>query len=247
MYPPYPETTIDPPSGNGAPHHGDPGVQLLAHRYTPPALTVAISRETGSRGATIGKRVSQRLGWTYYDQELLQYLAQGERREDELLADLSDDARDWVRTHVELLKQVSGIARSPKELFVVEVILAIAAKGRAVILGRGAGAILPIRSVLHVRIVAPLTDRIGWIRQLHRLTTEQAADFVQKQDKQRTTILESLFRKPSKDAALYDMVLNSSRLGEQGCAHLIADAALHKQEQRHGPGLQPGMSVETLG
>src|SRR5688572_30181497 len=173
MIPPFAETQ-DSLIGNGAPHHGDPGEHPHGYRFAPPALTIAISRETGSRGATIGKRVAQRLGWSYYDQELLQYLAQGDHRDDELLAELAPDARDWVRTHVELLKQVSGIARSPKELYVSQVILAIAARGRAVILGRGAGAILPAQCVLHVRIVAPLADRVAWIRQLHRFTNEQA-------------------------------------------------------------------------
>jgi cytidylate kinase len=127
-------------------------------------------------------------------------------------------------------------------------ILAIGAKGKAVIVGRGAGAILPAAGVLHVRIVAPLGDRIAWISQIHRFTKEQAREHIQNQDKQRTNVLDIHFKRPSRDASLYDLVLNSSRLGEQGCAHLIADAALHKQEMIDAAGgPSSGSPVETLG
>ena len=47
------ESTLDRPHHNEAPRHGDPGQrQRLFH---PPQQTVAISRETGARGASIGK------------------------------------------------------------------------------------------------------------------------------------------------------------------------------------------------
>ncbi len=244
----HPESTLENVNGAGAPHHGDPGVLCIEKKFTPPGLTIAISRETGARGATIGKRISKKLGWSYYDQELLQYLAQGNHQKEDVFAPLSSEARTWLSDQLARLTQEGRIGRKADELEIARIILAIGAKGKAILVGRAAGAILPAGAVLHVRIVAPLHDRIAWIRQIHRFTSEQATDYVVRQDKQRTTILDAHLRKTSsKDAALYDLILNSSRLGEQGCAQLIIEAARLKQAQSHPIGDPPSeFSVEAL-
>ncbi|MFT3878867.1 MAG: cytidylate kinase-like family protein [Gemmatales bacterium] len=200
-------------------------------QYLPAAITIAISRETGARGGSIGKRISKKLGWSYYDQELLNYLSQGDRLEDEIVAGLSPDAREWVGEHLAQLKQENRLSRDAREKDIAQLILAIAAKGKAVIVGRGAGALLPAHCVLHVRILAPLEDRAAWIRQIHRLTKEQAYDFITRQDKQRAGMLDAHFKKSSKDTDVYDLMLNSSRLGELGSANVILEAARQKQNQ----------------
>jgi cytidylate kinase len=211
------------------PRHGDPG-RPQPEVFTPPALTVAISRETGARGGSIAKRLSKKLGWSYYDQELLHYLASGSRLEDEIVTQLSPEAREWIGEQFAQLKSENRLLKDPKEQDIAQVILAIAAKGKAVILGRGAGALLPAYCVLHVRIMAPLEDRVAWIRQINRLSKEQALEYIQKQDKQRAGMLDAHFRKSSRDLVPYDLMLNSSRLGELSCAAVIAEAVKQKQE-----------------
>ena len=39
----------------------------------PAGLTIAISREAGARGLTIGQRAGEKLGWEVYSQEMLEY------------------------------------------------------------------------------------------------------------------------------------------------------------------------------
>src|SRR5438067_21858 len=60
------------------PRHGFQGDRgaLPERPAFPRGLTVAISRETGARGATIARRVAGKLGWEVYDQELLEFMAQ---------------------------------------------------------------------------------------------------------------------------------------------------------------------------
>ncbi len=219
------------------PRHGDQGESARPGLYLPSAITIAISRETGARGGSIGKRVSRKLGWSYYDQELLNYLSQGNRLEDEIITGLSPEAREWVGEHLAQLKQENRISKDAHEQSIAQLILAIAAKGRAVVVGRGAGALLPANSVLHVRILAPLEDRAAWIRQIQRLTKEQAYDYITRQDKQRAGMLDAHFKKLAKDTDVYDLMLNSSRLGELGCASVIIEAARQKQNsgQFSGP------------
>ena len=40
-----------------------------------PKLCITISREAGARGSTVARLVGKKLGWTVYDQELLEYIA----------------------------------------------------------------------------------------------------------------------------------------------------------------------------
>src|SRR5438045_307113 len=62
----------------------------------PRGLTVAISREAGSRGGTVAAAVGRILGWQVYDQEVLDFLARDEAAREELLADVPASARLWA-------------------------------------------------------------------------------------------------------------------------------------------------------
>jgi cytidylate kinase len=105
------------------------------------------------------------------------------------------------------------------------VVLALGSAGRAVLIGRGAHFILPRQTTLAVRLVAPLEERIAYMRQWLRLTEEEAAERVRVRDSRRTEFLATHFHKDPADVYQYDLVLNSSRLGEDACAELIAQAA----------------------
>jgi cytidylate kinase len=112
------------------------------------------------------------------------------------------------------------------------VILALGARGEAVILGRGAGCILPPRSTLHVRIIAPLADRTTYLSQFERLTPEQAAEQIALRDRQRADFVHTHFHRQPADIYQYDLLVNSSKLGEDLSAELIARAARAKLAAR---------------
>src|SRR5919202_3538528 len=61
-----------------SPHHGYQGDRAPppARVGLPASLTLAVSREAGSRGSSIATRAGQKLGWQVYTQELLEYIAQ---------------------------------------------------------------------------------------------------------------------------------------------------------------------------
>jgi cytidylate kinase len=61
-----------------------------------------------------------------------------------------------------------------------------------------------------------------------RLTDEEAAEQVRKRDHRRTEYLATHFHRKPNDVHLFDMVLNTSLLGEERCADLVAAAAKAK-------------------
>lgn len=211
-------------------------------RFEPLSLTVAVSREAGSRGGTIARRAGRKLGWQVYDQELLEYLAQERQLAGGLFDVLDDKALAWVDEHLQQLLREQSLSQNRSIVELARVILAIGCRGEAVILGRGAGCILPPSSALHVRIVAPLADRIVYMSQLERLTPEQAAEQVIVRGRRRAEFVETHFHRNPADIYQYDLLINSSKLGEELSAELIVQAALAKLAAR---GREEGTPLPT--
>ena len=211
-----------------APMHGYRGLDGEASPAGPAGLTIAISREAGSRGGTIARRAGEKLGWEVYSQEMLEYGSQNSILRDGLLDKLEPAARTWVDENLKHLLDDQDLRHYPNMPDLAQLVLALAAHGNVILLGRGAGFLLPSRSTLHIRFVAPLADRVAYMSQWLRLTEEEAADQVRKRDHRRTDFLATHFHRKPNDVHLYDMVLNTSMLGEERCADVIAAAAKAK-------------------
>jgi cytidylate kinase len=212
-----------------APLHGYRGeVDEPPPSGVPAGLTIALSREAGARGATIAKRAGERLGWDVYSQEMMEYIGQDPTVRQDLLDCLTTAGHDWIDERVNQLLEEQNMSRHPSILELARLVLSLGAQGNVVLLGRGAGLILPSRSTLHVRLVAPLQDRVTYMSQWLRLTDEEAADQVHKRDHRRADFLSTHFHRKPNDVHVYDMVLNTSLLGEERSAELIVAAAKAK-------------------
>ena len=191
----------------------------------PAGLSVALSREAGARGGAIGRRVGQKLGWQVFDQELLEYMAQDAVVRQGVLDNLTPAAAAWVEERLQLLLREQNLSQHPAILNLARVVLALGAQGEVVLVGRGAGFILPRETTLHVRLVAPLAERIAYMSQWLRLPVEEAAEMVRLRDERRGEFLHTHFHRNGGDVHQYDLLLNTSLLGEDVCAELIALAA----------------------
>lgn len=212
-----------------SPLHGYRGVLEQSNPVGVPAgLTIAITREAGSRGGSIAKRAGEKLGWEVYSQEMLEYGAQNPALRQDLLDKLSPAAHVWIDENYKKLLEEGEFSRQANILDLALLALTLSAQGNVILLGRGAGFLLPSRSTLHVRLVAPLEDRVAYMSQWLRLTVEEAAEQVRKRDHRRTDFLATHFHRKPNDVHLYDMVLNTSLLGEERCAEVIAAAARAK-------------------
>jgi cytidylate kinase len=216
------------------PRHGNQGDRAPgpAAPSIPASLTIAVSRETGSHGGTVAHRAARKLGWTVYNQELLEYIAQEGAFRQGVTDDQTPAAAQWAEHQLELLLQEQKLSPHPSIIELARVVLALGAQGECVLIGRGAGRILPAESTLDVRIIAPLPDRIAYMSQRLRLGLEAAALEVRQRDRQRADFIATHFQRQPGDIYQYDLILNSSHLGEEVCAELIAQAARAKLAAR---------------
>jgi len=222
-----------------SPLHGFQGDRAAPAVQTvfPASLTIAVSREAGSRGSTIATRAGQKLGWQVYNQELLEYIAQEGAFRQDVTNNLSPEAARWADERLETLLREQNLSQHPSIINLAKMVLALGAQGEVVLIGRGAGCILPPASTLHVRIVAPEDARVAYMSQWLRLTVEEAADQVRVRDERRAQFIATHFHRQPADCYQYDLLLNSSLLGEDLCAELIAQAARAKLAAREGKSL----------
>jgi hypothetical protein len=213
-----------------SPHHGFQGDRgpPAPPPAIPASLTIALSREAGSRGQTIGSRAAAKLGWPVYNQELLEYIAQEGPFRQRVTENTTVPAEQWVADRLGQLLGEQRLSQHPSILDLARIVLTLGAQGGVVLIGRGAGCILPRASTLHVRIMAPLDERIAYMSQWLRLTVAQAAEQVRLRDGRRAEFLTTHFHRQPGDIYQYDLLLNSSLLGEDLCAELICQAARAK-------------------
>jgi cytidylate kinase len=197
------------------------------------AFTIALSRESGARGTSTAREVGARLGWTVYDHELLERIAQEMKLRTSLLESVDEKRVSWLQECVEAFASVPSVSGSAYVRHLTETLLSLAAHGECVIVGRGAAQVLPVETTLRVRLVAPMEWRVVAMSQKLGVPREEAARHVERIDRERICFVRDHFHKEPTDPRQYDLVLNSSRFTVGACADLIV-AALHRL-QAHAP------------
>ncbi len=203
--------------------------QQAAEQATQPRFCITISREAGARGSTIARLVGQRLSWPVYDLELLEYIAHEMHLRAGVLESLDEKAFNWTN---EWLANLLGAHWANQDSYIVHltrVILAIGMHGDAIIVGRGAGCILPRERSLNVRVIARDADRIAFLSQIVRLTPGEAEKYMRDTDAQRRKFVKDYFHRDASDPHEYDLTIDSSRLGEEAGAEIVAVALRGKQ------------------
>lgn len=241
-----PDSDVKPSGSGPVPRHGFPGERPPSPTF-PASLTIAVSREAGSRGGSIARRVGRKLGWQVYNQELLDTIAQEGAFAEGVVTNMTAEASAWADEHLQSLLRKHVISEHPTIKELAKIVLALSAQGEVVLLGRGAGCLLPRETTLHVRIMAPQEDRIAYMSQWLRLTVDQAAEQVRLRDSRRADFIRTHFHREPGDIYQYDILLNSSYLGEDQCAELIAQAARAKLAARgQWAGAPPPWVAETV-
>jgi cytidylate kinase len=98
-----------------------------------------------------------------------------------------------------------------------------------VILARGAGRVLPEDARLHVKIVAPVDQRVAFIAEVNRMSTSDARQFVMEKDAARDAFLSAKLGADTTDLTQYDLIVNTSHLGVEAAAQIISAAAREKE------------------
>ena len=205
---------------------------------------ITIGRQKGAGGLEIAKRLSEEFSIPFYDKQLLDIAAKESGLSKEIFANI--DERRGSKFISGFFSGIMGSLYSEygtssginrEELFRIqsECIQHIANRESAIFVGRCADYILRERNAcLNVFITATGEDRVERLLDCNKIpdaekyTREEMLDLLEKSDSKRETYYNYFTYKQWGAAASYDLCLNSSLLGIEGCVKIIKDVLYSK-------------------
>ncbi len=206
-------------------------------------VVITIAREYGSGGRTIGERISKKLGIPYYDKDIIRMASEDSGIHESLFGrvDEYNSAKPplFGKTGVytgELIPPQSKDFTSDANLFTYQakIIKELAQKESCVIIGRCANAVLnpsDFPYVLRVFVHADWDFRMQEAAKKLSKSAKEIEKFLQKDDKRKREYSRRFTGKEWTDPAGYDLYLDTSILGYEGCTAEIEKAyydMLHK-------------------
>lgn len=194
---------------------------------------ISISREFGSGGRLIGKRLAARLGIPCYDRALIQKTAEKSGLSPEFIARAEERARS--RFHLSFSPigigvpsyTQQGVPISLQAFFAqAEIIRELADEGPCVIVGRCSDYVLGDRpGCLKVFIHGTLEDRVSRCVEEYHISTQNMIDRIREIDRGRANYYNYYNYYTGHnwgEMRRYDLTLDSSVTGIEGAVELIA-------------------------
>ncbi len=191
-------------------------------------MIITISREYGSGGHSIGKRVAKELGIELYDRDIIKSAVKESGLDQ---AEVEHAEEEITRTGM-FLRMISPAAYVDQPYYIHDIeqhiILDFALKGPCVILGRCADDTLEKAGIPSLNVFLFASDihravRIGELIDSKNPTEIQKK--MQKTDTARHAYYEQFTGKKWGDSHNYSLCLDTGLLGHDTCVQLICDAA----------------------
>ena len=189
---------------------------------------VAISRDAGADGSSLGERLSKLLGWELLDRALLDQMAEYYQTPRNLLEQADEKAPNWF-------EEVFGKWFNPQVVTQSEYIVRLqrfvwmAARSKScVFVGRGCHLLLPSRSGLSIFVTAPYALRVEQTKQSRDCSHDEAVRYVEEGDERRKEFYAQHFHKELGDMQYLDLAVNLRQMDLDGVARLVADQIRHR-------------------
>ena len=191
-------------------------------------VLINIGRQFGAGGKGVAEILGERLGIPVYDNELLQKAAAESGFSPAFFRKNDERRRVWRFGSLFSLNRASSYAPSgidETELFKYQsqAIRDIAQQGSAIFLGRASDYVLRDMECLDVFICAPLEARVARVVERTGMSREEAEKYILKKEKARRDYYNFFTLGDWGVASNYDICLDSSVLGLEGCADLVID------------------------
>jgi cytidylate kinase len=182
---------------------------------------ITISREPGSGGNILAKRLSEQLDFDLFYQDFIHSMAESAHVSVRLLETLDEKGvsvlEEWIASLVD--KHHLWPDRYLQHL--MRILGTIGKHGRAVIVGRGANFLLPPEKRLSVRVIAPLEKRVKNVSREYNVTVEDAKARVLKTESDRKAFIKKYFNDDIRDPLNYDLIINTGALSIDDAAHAV--------------------------
>lgn len=205
----------------------------FAHAKLRPAVTV--SRQTGAGAMVVAEELAEFLQlrhpgpcrWMIFDKNLAEKVLEEHKLPKEIAQFMPEDRVSTIQDAVEEILGLHPSSRTLRQL-TTETMQHLAGLGHVILIGRAANIITQqMPNVFHVRLVAPLDQRVQRVMTHRQLDQQAALRVVQQSDLGRARYLKNHFHSNIDDNLQYDLVINTGRIPHREVARLIGDAVLH--------------------
>ncbi len=197
--------------------------------YKQPFIT--ISRDAGSGGRLIAKKVAQKLKFDFYDDKLLDEIANITKTKKYYLKAVDEKKNNLFKDLIHSVINVNYVDPYVYQESLIKVIVERAEKGKVVFLGRGANFITPRDKGLHVRVTAPFYVRVQNTIKFEGFDRKQAIELVSKLDYHRSQFVRSVFGRDIRRARYYDLVINTEMLSIDATVEIVIKAYKEKTKK----------------
>lgn len=194
-------------------------------------ITVAINREYGSGGRTIGEMLSKDLGIHYYDKEIEKLASEDSGIAESLFVEAKNEFKGNPIFRFgndvydgDILPPSDKDYTSPKNLFACQakVMKNLCDHEPCILVGHGGGYVLRNRpNVVRVFVHAPQDYLMEQASLRQPFSGRELEKFVEKENKRRADYNYYYTGEKWDDAHYYDICLDSSKLGFKKCVEII--------------------------
>lgn len=187
---------------------------------------ITISREFGSGGRTIGKMIAERLGYDYYDKELIEKVAEKSGFDKKYIEEEGEYSPSRSRFAYSFVGRSMNGMTNTDYIWSIQrkIILELAEKGNCVIVGRCADYILRDRDdVFNVFVHAATDKKAERIVKLYGETDVKPEKRLADKDKKRAINYKYYTDRTWGVAKNYHLTLDSGVIGIEKCADIITD------------------------
>jgi len=192
---------------------------------------ITISRQYGSGGHEVGKRLAKKLNIPFYDGELVSIAAKNSRFAESYLKKMDEQKPNFFNlgsiTSFPSFNNAPTVSPNDEVfLLILKTIKDLASNGPCVIVGHCADYILKDLNPINVFISADFEDRVQRKLALDEnkgSSREDVEELVVSKEKKRAKFHEYYSHDKWGDASLYDLCINTSIVGVDGAVDLIVD------------------------
>lgn len=183
---------------------------------------ITISRQLGSGGRRVAEKLSEMLGYSIWDAELVDAIARDAHVQRSLVANFDEHLVSEIDVLVRHLAGEPRIGGFQFKHHLTRALLQISRLGSAIILGRGAHLVLP--KALNVRIVASDQVRVQNMAEFEALTPQEAEKRIAASDRDRADFAKRTWGRDWADPLAYDLVLRMDEFSHEQASQIIISA-----------------------
>ena len=196
---------------------------------------ITVSREFGSGGRELGKRIADNLGIAYFDREIITAVSEGSQLDENYVEAVLDRGlfRDIPVTFGRSIANMSNVTHTTQKIVSEQhrIITEMASRGDCVIVGRNAVLLLHEFNPLKLFVYADMSSKIHRCRNRapegEHLTDKEMARMIKRIDKARSRTHTFFSDIPWGAKEGYHLCVNTTDTDIKALAGILADYAEH--------------------